>query len=150
LIDSKSTASPGPNNSEGNDGECENGLTRNTRKRGANNSTSKVAVSRKPRKESTKKGKNQVIAAEETQVTLLACDNSGLTVGRAIVHIYTHTLHGNPVPEDCRVVTVVEAKLEKYRLLYPNLSDHPPQQLLGDAKGTLILWPSAYVLGNLQ
>jgi hypothetical protein len=154
LIDSKSTASPGPNNSEGNDGECENGSTRNTRKRGANNSSSKVPVSRKPRKEkgkaaeeTTKKGK--VIAAEETLVTLLATDNSGLTVGRAIVHRYTTVLHGNPVPEDCQVITVVEAKLEKYRLPFPNLSNHPPQKLLGDAKGTLILWPSAYV-GNLQ
>jgi hypothetical protein len=128
LIDSKSTASPGPKKVRA---MMENvrRLWQETQGREEKNIlTSKAAVSIKPRKESTKMGKNQVIATEEALVTLLACDNSGLTVGRGIVHRFTTTLHGKPLPEDCQVVTVVEAKLEKYRLPYPNFNNDPPQQ----------------------
>lgn len=119
-------------------------------KKGKMRTRSKAAVKKQAATKSYKPPRSVQITenapSKNELSSLIAPGDSGITVGFGKLQPDNLTFHGKKVPDGYSVVHVQLLVKPKAALPIPNLNDDPPQYLLGDAAGSLVLWPVKYIV----
>lgn len=118
----------------------------NTRAKARAQEVNKIMYKPPRRAKKTNHSKVEVRSVAQPVQNLLAWgDDSKLCVAKGMLRQDFPKFHGKEIPEGNVVVMLSKVIVGDYPLPFPNTADDPPQEVLEDAAGTLVLWPLEFL-----